>query len=94
MTPDGSGKIKGNRSIVIEVPLHLLKITLLDRAGNPATEETPLWELSSFRFKVEGPGFDSNKVTKLTLPTLDYSRNDLPLAKVEVLCFKDDSQGD
>jgi hypothetical protein len=59
---------------IISLNIAETKITFYDAKGNILTKNStdPAW---NSRFKIEGPGIDPEKVTKIILPPLDYTSN-------------------
>jgi hypothetical protein len=61
---------------IIRLNIGQVKITWLDSQNQPLTDNSPDPAMT-FRFKIEGPGIDPDRVTKVELPPLDYSNNSL-----------------
>lgn len=74
---------------LVEVPLHLLRMTLYAADGQPLRPDDPK-ATRSHAFIVTAPGIESEDVVAVRLPTLDYRKSDPLMAVVEVLDGCDD----
>ena len=87
MSEDAHGGKPAIEPEIVSINMAETKITFMDPKGNPLTVESKDPAMT-FRWKIEGPGIDSSRVTKVILPPLDYNSNKPYAIEVHMLPHK------
>jgi len=67
------------------------RITFMDGQGDPLSEASEAMPVG-FRFKIEGPGIDPERVLRVIFPALDYGEPEVAIVEVEMVVFEDEDE--